>query len=598
MARQRWLSLDGVWEFSFDEPCYDRQIVVPFAYQSVASGIGETDRHEVMWYRRNFTLPDRAERESVLLHLGAVDFRAAIWVNGHHVASHVGGYTPISADISHCVEDGRNEIVVQAVDEFRPDQVRGKQTATFPYLVHYTATSGIWQPVWLELTGRAWIRALDVSSGADGRMTVSTEVGGELPASPEFRVRLAASGSVVAETSSKQDAEIDLGPDRVHLWRPADPFLYDLTVELLDADGTVLDSVGSHVGFRTVAIEGGRWFVNGEETYQRLLLDQGYWPDSLMTPPSVDAIRKDIEYVKSAGFDGVRKHQKIEDPRWLHWADRLGILVWAEMPSPFWLGIVEDELETEFRSEWAEAVRRDRNHPSVVCWVPFNESWGIQGVRDDGGLQELVRSVVAGTRGLDPTRPVCDNSGWCHVETDVVDVHDYEQDPGKLVERWSGIGRTSWARSAVSGSPDLGTGFDLPTFLSHVGIEDPESADTETLLALVPSMEVWAEGCEPPPGPPCAVLLSEFGGVGLDLEGDRSRDGRFDYASATDTEDLFDRFRRLVAAAESVPDLSGWCWTQLADVEQERNGLLAADRTPKIPPERLRAFLAELSPRT
>lgn len=598
MTRQRWLSLDGAWEFSFDEPCYDRRIVVPFAYQSVASGIGETDQHEVMWYRRNFTLPDRAEGESVLVHLGAVDFRATVWVNGHHVASHVGGHTPISADISDFLEDGSNEIVVQAVDEFRPDQVRGKQTATFPYLVHYTATSGIWQPVWLELTGRTWIRALDVSAGADGRMTVRAEVGGDTSARPTLRVHLAAPGSVVAETSSSQDAEVDLGPDRVRLWSPADPFLYDLTVELVDAGGKVLDSVGSYVGFRTIAIEDGRWFVNGEETYQRLLLDQGYWPDTLMTPPSVDAIRADIEYVKSAGFDGVRKHQKIEDPRWLHWADRLGILVWEEMPSPFWLGIVEDELETEFRSEWAEAIRRDRNHPSVVCWVPFNESWGIQGVRDDGGLQELVRSVVAETKSLDPTRPVCDNSGWCHVETDVVDVHDYEQDPRGLVARWSGIGRIGWARSAASGTSDLGMGLDPPTLLSHLGIEDPASVDTETLLALIPAMDVWAEGCEPPAGPPCAVFLSEFGGIGLDLGEVHKRNSRFDYASATGAEDLFDRFRQLVAAAESVPELSGWCWTQLTDVEQERNGLLTADRTPKIPPEHLQAFLAELSPRT
>ncbi len=341
------------------------------------------------------------------------------------------------------------------------------------------------------------------------------------------------------------------------------------------------------MGFRTLTLDGDRWVLNGEPLYQRLLLDQGYWPESLLTPPSDEAMRADLEFVRAAGFNGVRKHQKIEDPRWLWWADRLGVLVWEEMPSPFGLARIRGHLADDFRAEWAEAVVRDRNHPSVVCWVTFNESWGIQGVRDSGELQDIVRTVVTETRSADPTRPVCDNSGWCHVDTDVVDVHDYDQDPEALLHRWRGIAERGWDRGPLDLGGDVGAGFDLATYLRHVGIDDPATADPEELRMQLPVVDVWADGCAPRPGSRLPLLLSELGGVGLALDG-REVGDRFDYAGATDPEDLLARFSTLIGAVESIPEICGWCWTQLADVEQEVNGLLTADRRPKVVAERLR----------
>ena len=233
---------------------------------------------------------------------------------------------------------------------------------------------------------------------------------------------------------------------------------------------------------------------------------------------------------------------------------------------------------------------RDRNHPSVICWVPFNESWGVQGICDSHDHQDLVRSVVETTRTLDPTRPVVDNSGWCHVDTDVVDVHDYDQDPERLRSRWTGLSARGWDRGRFDFAGDAGTNFDLPTYLRHVGIDDPSDADPDELRAHLPVVDVWASGCAPPAGVRLPLVLSEFGGVGL-VEAAGDTTDRFDYAAAADPADLLERFRAQVEAVESIPDLSGWCWTQLSDVEQEINGLLTADRRPKIEPALLRAVL-------
>ncbi|MCC7075571.1 MAG: hypothetical protein IT198_00450 [Acidimicrobiia bacterium] len=598
--RDRWVKLNGPWDFSFGRSDFDLEIVVPFAYQSAAGGIATDAKHEVLWYRRTFETPRLAPGEHVLIHFGAVDFAAEVWVNDVPVGAHRGGHTPFTCDVTTALVTGSNSIVVRAVDEFRADQIRGKQTATFPHLVHYTPTSGIWQPVWLEVVGERWIRDIHVTARADGYLGVRADVS-EHAAGDTLRVHLARSGEdlVTLESDSRVELEGLCDQASLQVWSPSSPALYDLEVELVDRDGTVLDTVRSYAGFRTLETAGGRWLLNGDDFYQRLVLDQGYWPGGLLTPPTDDAMRADIEFVRRAGFDGVRKHQKIEDPRWLYWADALGVVVWEEMPSPFWLGMVRGDLEADLRTEWAEAVRRDRNHPCVVCWVPFNESWGIQGVHDSTDLQALVRSVVDATRALDATRPVCDNSGWCHVSTDVVDVHDYEPDPDVLARRWTDIAEREWDRGPVSLAVDGGEGFDPVTWLRHVGIDDPADLDPEVLRTLIPVMDVWSTGCAPDTGP-ALMFLSEFGGIGLAAEQGPQGDteDRFTYGTARDADELLARFSALAAAAESVTEFRGWCWTQLADVEQEVNGLLRADHSPKLDPDRIRAVIEGLSPRT
>lgn len=635
LRRSRWMSLDGAWELGFGEPRFDRTIEVPFAYQWAASGIGLPDEHvAVLWYRRCFTPPARAAGERLLIHFGAVDFAATVFVDGVEVGSHRGGHTSFTVDASAALDDGGGEaadeveLVVRVLDEARVDQVRGKQTATFPYLVHYTPTSGIWRSVWCEVAGAAWIRDLTIQAwpvrelsgmvDEDGtellaRYAVDVDVAGDVPDGAVLRIDGSAVGDDGADglggvvmhqlrQEVSRGVELRGGTNLARRWSPADPHLYPLTVSIVAADGSVIDSVHSYVAVRSIEVDGDRWLLNGEPIRQRLLLDQGYWPDTGMTPPTVEAIRADIDAVLAAGFTGVRRHQTTADPRWLHEADRRGLLVWAEMPSPFWRGWVRGDLRTDFCSEWEEVVRQHRNHPSVVAWVPFNESWGIQGVHDDAELQALVRSVVADTRRLDgpesfppswgpgPRRVVVDNSGWCHVDTDVVDVHDYDQDPERLAARWTGLADRGWDRGDFDMAGDAGTGFDLATYVRHLGAAEGERIPEDELVAMLPVTDVWAAGCEPDPGRRFPLVLSEIGGVGFDVDGSDVAD-RFDYAGAASADDLLARFAALVGAVESIPGLAGWCWTQLADVEQEINGLLTADRRPKVSLHRLRAVL-------
>ncbi len=588
--RERWASLEGPWDFSFDEPTFDRTIEVPFAPQSDRSGIGTDAPHEVLWYRRSFRPPARSDGERVLVHFGAVDFAATVQVDGTEVGQHRGGHTSFVFDVTDALAGDRDdhELVVQAVDEYRADQLRGKQTATFPHLVHYTATSGIWQPVWVEIAGASWIRSSRLIAEADGTIVIDLDVTGPTPALVRATI---GDGELVLEADGAGRLAGHLAD--VRPWAPGEPNLYPLCLEVLDASGTPVDTVWSHVGFRTVTTEAGRWLCNGEPLRQRLLLDQGYWPDTLLTPPSEEALVADLAFVRDAGFDGVRKHQKIEDPRFLWHADRMGLLVWAELPSPFGLARIEGDLERDATAEWTEAIERDRNHPSVIAWVPFNESWGLPDLHDEPARVEVVRRMVAHTRALDPSRPVVDNSGWGHVDTDVVDVHDYDQDPESLRARWADIEAHGWQRSPVLGGVADDPDFDLDAALARWrAFLDPDEADLvddHWLNLAVGDTRVWVAGCEPAPGSAGPLVISEFGGVGLALD---DPDGEvFEYATARDADDLLARFEALCAAVESIPEVVGWCWTELADVQQEINGLLTADRRAKIDPARIWAVL-------
>lgn len=596
--RDRWASLNGTWDFAFADAAsapasvvFDREITVPFAFQCAASGIGSAVAEPCVWYRRRVTPPVHRPGERVLLHVGAADFEATVWVDGTEVGTHRGGHTSFTLDVTDALApdaDGadEHELVVRVVDEFRADQLRGKQTASFPFMIHYTPTSGIWQPVWFEVTGPAWIDEVRVVAEADGRLSVTPTVRGGHDAVGAVRVKVSVGG---AEVVHEHAGAVEAVLERIRPWSPDDPALYDLRVDLLGRDGGVLDTVHGHVGFRTITIEGDEWLLNGRPLRQRLLLDQGYWPESLITPPSEEAILTDLRLVKALGCNGVRKHQKIEDPRWLWHADRLGVLVWEELPSPFGIARFRGRLAEDAMAEWAEAIVRDGSHPCVVAWVPLNESWGVQGVHGSAEHQATVRRFVANTRALDPTRPVVDNSGWGHVDTDVVDVHDYDQDPDRLRTRWTGIASRGWDRGGLVVEDEV-AGFDLRRWIEFALV--PPDADPEELMQMLPDVRVWADGCAPAPGAEPPLVLSEFGGVGL-ARSDDLRD-RFDYAGARDADDLLARVIDQIRAVEQVPELRGWCWTQLTDTEQEVNGLCWPDRTPKFDPAALRTALDAL----
>lgn len=529
LRRIAWANLNGEWEFGAGEAAsFDRRIVVPFCPESVLSGVGRRSG-DVVWYRRSFDAP---RADCLLLHFGAVDYRATVWVNDVEVARHEGGHVPFTADISGVVRERGNTVVVRAEDPLGDKTIpRGKQHWTeSPEGIFYTPTTGVWQTVWLEPVASRRITRLrltpDLASGA-----LDFEVGGE--GQIEVVVRL--DGDVAAR------CKVLPGPGRLVIdpvvpWSPDSPRLYDVEVSLSDQDGTIVDRVASYFGMRSVEARDGRFCLNGEPFVQRLVLDQGYFEGGLLTAPSPEALMRDIELAKALGFNGARKHQKVEDPRWLYWADRLGFLVWSEMPS-----FHEHSAQAERRlaAEWTEVVCRDRDHPSVVVWVPANESFGLEGVDPVIRSAHLVR-LYRLTHELDPTRLVVSNDGWEHALTDLCTLHDYSP-PADLARRYRGLDTA--LDGPVSGHQPYGPGFGYR-------------------------------------GEP--LLVTEFGGIRW------SGTAGWGYLDVGDRDQFLDVYGGLVEGLMQPGPVEGFCYTQLTDVEQEQNGLLTSARTPKVDPDLVR----------
>jgi hypothetical protein len=595
LRRREWVSLDGPWDFLLDdEGCWTHPgdvpweqsgpIRVPFAPETEASGVHDTGYHRRCWYRRRFVPPPAHPDERVVVHFGAVDHLATVWVDGRLVTRHEGGYSPFEVDISREVRDpGDHEIVVRADDDpMDLAKPRGKQDWELePHSIWYPRTTGIWQSVWLEvlpstaICGVQWATDLDrvevdLEVAFDGPIEGGMHLGVHLHVGDRVLVDdlVAVAGSPVARGFRLDGTGIEQLRDAL-AWRPENPVLVDAHLQLRRADGTVVDDVYSYTALRTVGVRAGRLLLNNRPYTLRLVLDQGYWPDSGLTPPDDDALRRDVELVKAMGFNGVRKHQKIEDPRFLHWADRLGLLVWYECPPAYRYDTVAVRRLT---SEWTAAVERDRSHPCIVAWVPFNESTGVLQLAGRADQRSFVQALALLTHALDPTRPVVANDGWEALGGDMIGVHDYEQDPEKLLAHWRGDLTGSLAAYAAHGR--------LPTL-------------DETAASLAPRGR---------PGRP--VVLTEFGGIGwrpeapVEHEDDRPPDAADDrmaqpsawgYSTVWSAHELADRIDGLFHAVHAADALAGYCYTQFADTYQEVNGLVYADRTPKVPLERIAA---------
>jgi beta-galactosidase/beta-glucuronidase len=520
LRRAEWTSLDGEWDFGASaESVFDRTINVPFCPESKLSGIGQRVG-DVVWYRRRFD-PPRGER--VLLHFGAVDYWATVWVNDIEVARHEGGHSPFTADITAALRARDNVVVVRAEDSLADKTIpRGKQHwKEEPEGIFYTATTGIWQPVWLE----------PLPSRHVGELRLLPELAGgavsfQVDAGTELVIRLG--GEVVGRSTGEPRGRISLS--RVEPWSPASPRLYDVEATL------GADRVETYFGLRAIEARDGRVLLNGEPLIERLVLDQGYWADGLLSAPSDDALRRDIELAQAVGFNGARKHQKAEDPRWLYWADRLGFLVWAEMPSFYEF---TSDSARRLTAEWSELVTRDRDHPSVVAWVVANESFGLDGI-DPAVRAEFTAGLRNLTRGLDATRPVISNDGWEHSRSDLCTIHDYSP-PADLAARY----RSS--ETALDGSA-----ADHPIF-------DPG----------------FQYGGQP-------VIVSEFGGLRV------AGTGGWGWLEVQDVDEFVRSFGALVDALMDRGPVEGFCYTQLTDVQQETNGLLTSERKPKVDPELLR----------
>jgi len=564
--REHWLSLNGSWDFEFDDANagldadwasathkFSRNIAVPYCFESRLSGIGDTSFHPWIWYRRAVTLPAEWKGRRVLLHFGAVNYWSMVWVNGKLAGSHEGGNTPFTFDVTPLLQPGSNSLTVRAhfppTDRYIP---RGKQFwEPKSKSIFYTRTSGIWQPVWMEPVGASYLDRVKITPSTDGAVRLEFAIARpqpdlEVTASASFAGQPAA--SAIAHTSSPRTTAL-LAINEPKLWSPSSPNLYDLALELRRG-GVVLDRVQTYFGMRSVTAESGKVLLNGNPIFLKMVLDQGYWPESILTPPTDEAIQYDIRMTKEMGFNGARKHQKLEDPRYLYWADHMGFLVSSEMANAYEF---DDAYVDRFTHEWTAAVERDYNHPSIVVWVPINESWGVPNLRDPR-QQDHLKSLYALTHSLDSTRLVIDNEGWEHTDmTDLFAIHDYARTGDLLYERYKDLGK------------------------SGAGIPDNYKA------SLIPGYHYN--------GSP--VALTEFGGIAFIPPGHDVPPEAWGYSGVEKTTDAaLDRLRGLYNAIARIPGFAGLCYTQLTDVEQEINGLMTYDRKLKFDAHKLQEINA------
>jgi beta-galactosidase/beta-glucuronidase len=582
-----------------------REIQVPYVFQCPASGINEQGVHEVLWYERDIA-DLRSEDEKlaghrVVIRFGAVDYEAKIWVGGNLFGGHRGGHVPFDVDITDAFTNGDTQRLTVRVFDSAHDltQPRGKQYwKAKPESIFYTPSGGIWQSVWLESMPAA--RIGDASAGTvlksneieSGKLAASIKIVGR-PAGHIFNVQLEASlaGVVVSKTdkiellrdsdavsfdismrlSQAQQDEVKAADKRltsedgwhngVAIWSPEHPTLYEITIRLYDYSSTLIDTVHTTTGMRSLSWSNtdNTFRLNNRPYFQALFLDQGYWPATFMTPPSSSALKTDIQLSKAMGFNGCRKHQKVEDPRFLYWADRLGFLVWGEMANAY---AFSAQYIERFDQEWREAVMRDINHPCVVAWTPVNESWAYTDLQTDVRQRNHIRSLYYATKTLDPTRPVNDNCGWEHVETDLTTFHDYA-DGEALTE------------TCKSMEGILGMHGGRPLFLGSIG-DDKESQHKSN----------------------APVICTEFGGVNIARSvGGEDGEREWGYTTATDPKDLLKRIEKMMTGIVNGGHVCGFVYTQLTDIEQEVNGLYTPDRKEKLDSTEVRKIVESVKNR-
>ena len=572
--RDTFVNLNGEWQFAFDDDdaglragwqrpgtALPLRITVPFAYQTRMSGLGPTDEiHPILWYRRGFAVPEEMAGKRVLLRFGAVDYRCSVYVNGEMVGGHIGGYTPFALDVTGALREGENDLCLRVEDAPDCAQPRGKQYWDRGLMgCWYTPVSGIWQTVYLEAVGACALTRLHVTPDID-RQLFTAEVALDREPGPDMTLELTVSfeGKVcrrVTATLSGRRADVPVslsqrgGVDPIELWSPERPALYDLEARLLKGD-EVVDRVRTYFGMRSIEVNAGRVYLNHRRLYQRLVLDQGYWPDSLLTPPSDEALRRDVELTLQLGYNGARKHQKLEDPRYYYWADKLGLMVWGEVPSAYDFGF---ETVRSLSDTLADFIDRDFNHPSIICWVPLNESWGVPQIIADPRQQAAARMLVQQARALDGTRLVSSNDGWEQVEGDICALHDYAADGATLARHFEDRG------AVEAGGCDV--------------------------------RACYARGSAPAGE---AFMVTEYGGIAFNSIGPQGEMGgmqTWGYHDKVGSEEaFFTRFASVTAAIRAIPYCQGYCYTQLTDVMQEINGVLTPDRRSKVNVKRFAAI--------
>ncbi len=563
-VRDSWLNLNGQWAFEIDTGDSGRarglidgnlsgKITVPFCPESKLSGVEHVDFMNAVWYSREVEIPADWSGQRVWLHFGAADYDTTVWIAGKEVGRHRGGWTSFSFEITQAVEAGKTvKLVIRCRDYTKGNQPRGKQCHEFEsFGCFYTRTTGIWQTVWLEATPMVYLKRPRITPDVAGkRFRIEQDVSNN-PVGSTIRVTASFAGEQVAqaETSAETDfapmLDVVIPDDKVKLWGPGEPNLYDLLIEFLDADGKVIDQATSYAGLRSIAIDGRKVKINGKTVFQRLVLDQGHYPDGILTASSDEALKKDIELAMAVGFNGARLHEKVWEERFLYHADKLGFLVWSEFGD---CGFDLDDPPVAMVAEWIDAIRRDFNHPSIIGWCGLCET--IAAIEDKlDGMEDLMRAMFLAAKTADPTRPVLDTSGGSHriAETDVYDHHDYAQDPKDFEGGLDG-------NLAMLHHPLTGRGGGKAVSLPHAG--------------------------QP-------FFFGEMGGTWWDPKA--KDDEGWGYGNKPESEEAYyERFELLCNSLLDDPGIFGYCWTQIVDVFQECNGIYYFDRTPKFDAERLR----------
>lgn len=544
--RDCWQSLNGEWQFDFIDSVeavdinmpLDKVINVPFSYQWGASGINDKSVHDRMLYRRSFVIDEQNSSKNALLCFNASDYATTVWINGKLVTTHIGGYTPFGVDITDVLIDGQNQIAVLCVDTLDDTIPRGKQSKTGePFTCFYYPNSGIWQSVWIEFFDKDCIESRHIYSDFDSKSicgTIATQNG----IANKLRVDVSFDGKLIfTQNYSLNGKNVHFNLALEHfdsmLWSCDNPNLVYVDL-MLYHDETLCDVVHTRIGLRKISIEDGIIKLNGQPLYQRLILDQGYWNESGITPPSAEALKKDIMLAMEMGFNGARKHQKFEDSYFYYYAEELGFLVWCEMPSAY--NYCEKEVKA-VSLEWQDIVKEARNYTSVIAYVPLNESWGVEQIRTDKAQQEFARQLYFETKALDDSRIISTNDGFENVEdSDILSIHDY----------------------------DIKQAEEFKT--KYTGVYDGMKPQ---------GFALFCDGHKYNGQP---VLFTEFGGIAF--VGDQ-KDGAWGYGyGASGVRELLTRLKQLMDGILST-EFQGYCYTQLTDVQQEVNGLLYANRTPK-----------------
>ena len=603
VRENNWINLNGEWDFSFDDgdiglkerwykveksKNFDRKILVPFCFQSKLSGIEDTSFHEVIWYRREFEIPNQFKNKKTLLHFGAIDYRSSIYLNGEYLGSHEGGYIGFSLDLTNYLEE-INVLVIRVEDPSQDLEIpRGKQFWKSEIeSIFYPRVSGIWQPVWLEFLSLEYqIYDLKITPNIDkSEVIFEITLNGMGISELHLLIEILFNNQTVVQNNINLDFLGKIGrrknkkvlkeriemfnrknfhenpnrfkikakiPDnKLFLWDVNNPNLYDLTLKIKNEQTSeIYDEISSYFGMRKISISDNgnknkQILLNSKPLYQKLFLIQGYWPDSLYTPQSDDHIKKDIQYVIDFGFNGLRTHQKAFDPRFLYWCDKMGVLVWGEIGNAYRFSV---KAKLRLINQFVAEVERDYNHPSIIAWVPINEGWGVPGAEKDPKRGYYTSALYFLIKSIDPTRLIIDDDGWWHTDNnDVCTRHFYS-------------------------TSDL-----LPATLE----DEINSHKTSVPLTYLKPFGYTRE----------PIIYSEIGGFGYDFKD--NIDKKWGYGKLIgDSEGLLERILNLLKEFDTRKEwIQGFCYTELYDQFQEINGLLTFDRQPKFPPHKLKERL-------